>query len=71
MIVALNQASDEVAYQSAVFDVAKNEGIQARDLFELLYRILLGKNRGPRFGPFMDTIGKETVISELKRALES
>jgi len=37
----------------------------------LLYGILLGKTRGPRFGPFTATMGKETVISELKRAIDS
>lgn len=71
LITALNQAADEEAYQSSVFEVAKEEGMRPGNLFQLLYGILLGKPRGPRFGPFTATMGKEAVISELKRALDA
>ena len=71
LITALNQATDEEAYQSSVFEVAKEQGMRPGNLFQLLYGILLGKPRGPRFGPFTATMGKETVIAELKRAIES
>jgi lysyl-tRNA synthetase class 1 len=71
VITSLNQAADEEAYQSSVFKVAKEQGMRPGNLFQLLYGILLGKPRGPRFGPFTATMGKETVISELKRALDA
>ncbi len=71
LIAALDLATDEEAYQSSVFDVAREEGMRPGNLFQLLYGILLGKSRGPRFGPFTATMGKEPVIDELKRAIES
>jgi lysyl-tRNA synthetase class 1 len=71
MIAALDKAMDEEAYQSSVFEVAREEGMRPGSLFQLLYGILLGKQRGPRFGPFTVTMGKDTVIAELKRALEA
>jgi lysyl-tRNA synthetase class I len=37
--------------------------------FRTLYLILLGEPQGPRFGPYVEAIGKEGVIEELERAL--
>jgi lysyl-tRNA synthetase class 1 len=71
LIAALDNATDEEAYQSSVFEVAREEGISPGSFFQLLYSILLGKARGPRFGPFTATIGKEAVIAELKRAIDA
>jgi lysyl-tRNA synthetase class 1 len=71
LITALDKAMDEEAYQSSVFDVAREEGIRPGSFFQLLYSILLGKEKGPRFGPFTATIGKEAVIAELKRAIDA
>ena len=71
LIAALDNAADEEAYQSSVFEVAREEGIRPGSFFQLLYSILLGKARGPRFGPFTATIGKEAVIAELKRAINA
>ncbi len=68
--LALEKASNDEEYQSAVFNVAKDQGIHPRNLFQILYSILLGKTRGPRLGPFIATIGKDSVINELKRAIE-
>jgi lysyl-tRNA synthetase class 1 len=71
LITALDLVKDEEAYQSSVFVVAREEGIRPGSFFQLLYSILLGKQRGPRFGPFTATMGKETVIAELKKAIDS
>ena len=69
LIAALNRASDEEGYQSSVFEVARGHGIRPGDIFQLLYRILLGQSRGPRFGPFVATMGKKRVIEELENSL--
>jgi lysyl-tRNA synthetase class I len=36
----------------------------------VLYRILIGKLQGPRFGPYVGLVGRETVIKELEDALK-
>jgi lysyl-tRNA synthetase class 1 len=71
LIIALNASSDGESYQSAVFEVAKDRGIRPRDLFQLLYRILLGQSKGPRFGPFVTTMGRDKVTEELSRAIQN
>lgn len=53
--------------QSLVFETAKSEGIPPKELFQDLYRVLIGKSMGPRFGNFAEIIG----ISRLKELLSS
>jgi len=65
----LEESSSEEGYQAAVFNVSKSTGVKARRLFPVLYRILLGKPQGPRFGPYVGLVGRETVIRELRDAL--
>ncbi len=71
LIAALNRASDEEGYQSSVFEVARRHGIRPVDIFQLLYGILLGQSRGPRFGPFVATMGRDKVTEELSRAIQN
>ncbi|MCK4438661.1 lysine--tRNA ligase, partial [Candidatus Bathyarchaeota archaeon] len=66
----LMKASNEDEYQAAVFSVSKSTGVKARKLFPVIYRILLGKPQGPRFGPYVGLVGRETVIKELRDALK-
>jgi lysyl-tRNA synthetase class 1 len=65
----LEKASNEEEYQAVVFTVSKSTGVKARRLFPVIYRILLGKTQGPRFGPYVGLVGKETVVKELRDAL--
>jgi len=69
LIEALKSAETEEAYQSAVFDVARTHNVKPRNLFQILYTILLGRSQGPRFGPYVSAIGKDSVILELGKAL--
>lgn len=69
LVDELVEASNEEEYQATVFSVSKSTSIKARKLFPVLYRILLGKPQGPRFGPYVGLVGKETVIKELREAL--
>jgi lysyl-tRNA synthetase class 1 len=71
LIESLSSATDEEGYQSAVFEAARAHDMRPGSLFQILYGILLGKSRGPRFGPFTATIGRDAVISELKKAIEA
>ncbi len=70
LIAALEEAEGEEQYQSAVFDVARTEGMKPRRFFPILYQILLGRDHGPRFGPYVALIGKEGVIKELEAAIK-
>ncbi len=69
LLKALQVADCEDEYQSAVFNVAREEGMRPGRLFQILYQILLGKAQGPRFGPLVVAMGKENVVRNLEKAL--
>jgi lysyl-tRNA synthetase class 1 len=57
---------DEDELQSIPFDVAREYEISVKDLFKLFYEVILGQERGPRFGTFTCLVRKENVLSLLK-----
>ena len=48
------------------WEVAKKNGIGAPKLFQALYIILLGKERGPKLAPFILAVGKKKILNVLK-----
>lgn len=58
------------ALQSKVFDTARANGMEPRDLFTLLYRMFLNAERGPRIGNYFLDLGVERVASVLRRYLQ-
>ena len=69
IIGELRTAEDVEAYQASIFNVANALELKAREVFPVVYRILLSRNRGPRFGPYVGLVGKESVIASLEAAL--
>ncbi|MEM2875729.1 MAG: lysine--tRNA ligase [Candidatus Bathyarchaeia archaeon] len=70
LIELIENLDDEDEIQGAVFMTARKNSIKPGDLFRVLYKILLGSQEGPRFGPYVVTMGKERVISLLREALK-
>ena len=66
----LEKATNENEYQAAIFNSSKIHGIKARELFPIIYQIMLGQPRGPRFGPYVGLVGKDLVIRELEKAIK-
>lgn len=56
--------------QALVFIIPKKYGLNQPEWFKFLYSVLLGKEKGPRLGPFLGILGKELVLSMLNRAVE-
>ena len=50
-------SSDEI--QALVYDVAKGNTVAPASLFKAIYLALIGKEKGPRLGPFIKIIGVE------------
>jgi len=71
LIQFLEQAKDEDGYQGSVFEAARAEGMRPKALFQLLYKILIGQDQGPRFGPYVTAMGKKKIILELKKTLKT
>jgi lysyl-tRNA synthetase class 1 len=57
--------------QNAIFNIAKNQGLQPGSFFKTLYIILIGTSQGPRLGPYILAMGKRNVTDALERALKN
>ena len=51
--------------QNAIYEAAKSSDVQPRDLFRILYQIILGTPRGPKIGPFISDIGRKQVAKTI------
>lgn len=69
IITELESANNETEFQAVIFNVSKALDVKPRELFPVIYRILIGRPQGPRFGPYVSLVGKDTVIKELSAAL--
>jgi lysyl-tRNA synthetase class 1 len=54
---------DEETVQTEVFRVAKEGGLESADFFKAMYLALIGKEKGPKLGPFILIAGPEKVAS--------
>jgi len=62
--------ADAAAIQNEVFEVGKRNGFEnLRDWFKALYKILLGRDQGPRMGSFIALYGVAETVSLIRRVL--
>lgn len=57
----------EKEFSVKVYDVARAVGVESGEMFPLVYRALIGKEKGPRLVSFLCTIGKEKLLKVLSR----
>ena len=55
--------------QSKIFDVPRNNGIEPKEFFTLLYRMFLNAEKGPRIGNYFLDLGVDRAIAVLRRYL--
>ncbi|MFH1569541.1 MAG: lysine--tRNA ligase [Gemmatimonadota bacterium] len=67
--LAASDTGDEDALQAVPFDVAREAGAEPRDLFRSFYEVVLGQERGPRFGTFVRLVGRERALEMLDARL--
>ena len=74
--IALKQLADLLSknekiedLQNLIYNIAKENQIQPKDFFRLLYQIILSTNRGPKIGPFIEDIGKKKVADSIYRRI--
>ena len=56
--------------QEGIFEAARRNGLKPREFFKKLYAIFLGRDRGPRLGPYIWDLGKERAIEILRKSLD-
>ena len=69
LITQLETEEEPDKIQNAIFNAAKNNGIQPSGFFKMLYKILMGAPQGPRLGPYVLAMGKQNVVAALRRAI--
>lgn len=62
----IEEQKDPSAIQTTIFDTARSHGLEPPQLFGVLYRMLLGTERGPRLGPYIVDIGATNVAHKLR-----
>ncbi len=70
LVRAIEGLKDSDEIQTKIFETARENEIKPRNFFKLLYQILLNTDRGPKLGPYIQTIGVEQAIVTLKRTLQ-
>jgi lysyl-tRNA synthetase class 1 len=60
---------DDEGIQSLIFSTAMEVGTKPKRAFQLLYRVMISKNSGPRLGPFLNLLGNHWVLERIKSAL--
>jgi len=66
----LRNEADENNIQNTIFTISRKNDLKPENLFKILYRILLGVDRGPRLGPYIVSMGTQKVIEALERVLK-
>ena len=51
--------------QNSIYNIAKENQVQPRDFFKILYQIILSTNRGPKIGPFIEDVGMKEVADKI------
>ncbi|MGA7370712.1 MAG: lysine--tRNA ligase [Nitrososphaeraceae archaeon] len=54
-----------IAIQSEIFSIAQRKGLQPKGFFNLLYRILINAEKGPRLGNYIVDIGIKWTYEQL------
>ena len=53
----------------AIYTIAETSGTPAKDLFTLIYKVLVAKEKGPRLAGFIMVVGKDKILNILNRYL--
>ena len=61
VVVKLESYQVDKDLQQAMYDIAKEIGIDPKALFTSMYQVLIAKDQGPRLASFMKIIGKEKL----------
>ena len=67
----INATNDESYLQNAIFTIARKHNLQTGPFFKTLYRVLIGSDSGPRLGPYIVAMGRDSVATALASAARS
>ena len=67
--ISMEESNDAEIFQSHVFAVAKENNLEPKDFFRLIYETLFGQTSGPKVGSFIKLIGKDEFLSRLQEKI--
>ena len=70
LIIIISKSENAEDIQNGIFNISKEFNITPKIFFSLLYNILINSNKGPRLGPYIIDIGKESVIERIKASIQ-
>jgi lysyl-tRNA synthetase class 1 len=70
VINELENTQNPKAYQNVVFNAATKMNLKPKEVFPVVYKALIGKNQGPRLGPYITLVGKNNIIEDLINAIK-
>lgn len=53
--------------QNFIYNTSREKAVDMKEVFKTAYKLLLGKEKGPRLGPFLVSLEKDFVINRLRR----
>ena len=62
---SLNDNMDPLAIHNFVYSFAKEKGLDTKWLFAEIYKVLIGKNKGPRLGKLIYALGVKKVKADV------
>jgi len=58
---------DERSLGEMIYSIARENGIEPKDFFRIIYKVLIGKERGPRLASFILTVGRKKIVEILNK----
>ena len=64
-----NPEADGNAIHQIIYNIANSTGVSMGNLCKALYRVTLGRDRGPRAGWFVAMAGNDQIASRIRKFL--
>ncbi len=68
-LVKTMDSMEEKPFSNGLYDVAREVGVEPVELFTKTYRLLIGKEKGPRLASFMQSCTSAKVLPILEKAI--
>lgn len=65
-IAGAPEEADGAWFHNAVYELKDSSGLGPRDMFQALYRLLIGKTSGPRAGWFLSILPRDWLLQRLR-----
>ena len=67
LVTLLGKDEEIEDLQNTIYQIAKEDNIEPKEFFKVLYQIILSTTRGPKIGPFILDIGKKNVVRKISK----